>query len=126
MVWFRGGVKLEFVQNSYDLIKKNCDLIDSKGQKIFEKFNEFWFEFDLFDSTPNIGWSQILRKWIHSKLDLKIYNSIDLKGEKIFEKFEKKSIQNSLDSTPPLIGSTFTNPLKNNVCKNCEMESIKG
>ena len=34
----RGGVKLEFVRNSFDSII--CDLIDSKGEKIFEKFDE--------------------------------------------------------------------------------------
>ena len=32
----RGGVKLEFVQNSFDSIRK----FDSKGQKIFETFYE--------------------------------------------------------------------------------------
>ena len=33
-----GGVKLDFVPNLFD--SKICDSIDSKGQKIFEKFDE--------------------------------------------------------------------------------------
>ena len=59
---------------------------------IFEKFDENWFKFDLFNSTQNIRWSQIFINWIRLKLvrfDLKIYNSNDLKGETIFEKFDK-------------------------------------
>ena len=38
----RGGVRLEFVRISFD--SKICDWIDSKGQKIFEKFDENQFE----------------------------------------------------------------------------------
>ena len=37
-IWLRGGVKLEFVRNLFD--SKICDSFDSKGQKIFEKFDE--------------------------------------------------------------------------------------
>ena len=38
----RGGVKFEFVLNSFD--SKICDSIDLKGQKIFEKFDENEYE----------------------------------------------------------------------------------
>ena len=53
----RDGVKLEFVRNSFDLII--WDSIDLKAQKIFEKLDENQFEFNSFDPTPTIGWSQI-------------------------------------------------------------------
>ena len=81
----RGGVRLEFVQFNFE----NYDLIDSKLQKVFENFDENWFEFDLFDSIRTTGWSQIIRNRICSKFvqfDLKICNSIDSKGEKWFRK----------------------------------------
>ena len=38
----RGGVKLEFVRNSFD--SKIDNSVDSKRQKKFKKFDNFWFE----------------------------------------------------------------------------------
>ena len=52
-----------------ELNLKNCDSINPKRQKIFEKFDENLFEFNSFDSTSTteIGWSKIIKNWICSK-----------------------------------------------------------
>ena len=38
--WNSFEIRSKFVRNSFDSIRKICDSIDSKGQKIFKKFNE--------------------------------------------------------------------------------------
>ena len=52
----RGGVKLEFVRNSFD--SKIDNSVDSKRQKKFKKFDNFQFEIRSirFDSTPTVNW----------------------------------------------------------------------
>ena len=87
MPYSRGGIKLEFIRNPVGFNSKICDFIDSKEQTIFEKYDENKFE--LFDSTPTIGWSQI---GICSKFvgfDSKICDFIDSKEQRILEKFDE-------------------------------------
>ena len=44
MVKFRGGVKLEFVRNSFDSIRKLTNRLIRKGKKSSKKFDNFQFE----------------------------------------------------------------------------------
>ena len=71
---------------------KTCDLIDLKESKIFEKFDENQFTFNLLDSTPTRGgfkFSEIGFVWTSFDSIRKIHNLIDWKDDKIFEKFDK-------------------------------------
>ena len=71
------------MESNWDSFKIHS--IDSKKQKVFEKFDENRFEFDLFDLIPHRGCSQIIRNWIRLKFllfDSKICNLIEYDGEK--------------------------------------------
>jgi len=67
-----------------ELNLKNCDLINPKRQKIFEKFDENDFEFNSFDSTPTteVGVKLSKIRFVRNSFDLIICNLIDSKGEK--------------------------------------------
>ena len=56
----RGEVKLEFVRNSFDLIRKFAIQLIRKGKEYSKNSMKINSKFVLFDSTPTIGWSQIL------------------------------------------------------------------
>ena len=82
--WHRGGVKLEFVQNSFDLTWKFAIRLIRKGKKYSKNSMKINSKFVLFDSTPTIGWFQIFSDagFVWNSFDSKIYDSIDSKGEK--------------------------------------------
>ena len=56
-----GGVKLEFVRNSFDLIRKFAIQLIRKGKKYSKNSMKINSKFVQFDSTPTIGWSQIFQ-----------------------------------------------------------------
>ena len=56
----RGGVKLEFVRNSFDSIRKFAIRLIRKGKKYSKNSMKINSKFVQFDSTPTIGWNQIL------------------------------------------------------------------
>ena len=56
-----GGVKLEFVQNSFDSIRKFAIRLIRKGKKYSKNSMKINSKFVRFDSTPTIGWSQIFQ-----------------------------------------------------------------
>ena len=60
-MWCRGGVKLEFVQNSFDSIRKIAIRLIRKGKKYSKNSMKINSKFVRFDSTPTIGWSQIFQ-----------------------------------------------------------------
>ena len=70
VIWWpsRGGVKLEFVPNSFDSIQKFAIRLIRKAKNTWK----IWWKSirNSFDSTPTIGWNQIFRNWnsfdIHS------------------------------------------------------------
>ena len=57
----RGGVKLEFVQNSFDSIRKFAIRLIRKGKKYSKNSMKINSKFVRFDSTPTIGWNQIFQ-----------------------------------------------------------------
>ena len=57
----RGGVKLEFVRNSFDSIRKSAIRLIRKGKKYSKNSMKFNLKFVRFDLTPTIGWSQIFQ-----------------------------------------------------------------
>ena len=57
-VEFRGGVKLEFVRNSFDLISKFAIQLIRKGKKYSKNSMKINSKFVRFDSTPTIGWME--------------------------------------------------------------------
>ena len=57
----RGGVKLEFIQNSFDSIPKFAIQLIRKGKKYSKNSMKINSKFVRFDSTPTIGWSQIFQ-----------------------------------------------------------------
>ena len=57
----RGGVKLEFVRNSFDSIRKFAIRLIRKGKKYSKNSMKINSKFVRFDSTPTIGWSQIFQ-----------------------------------------------------------------
>ena len=62
VVQFRGGVKLEFVQNLFDSIRKLAIRLIRKGKKYSKNSKKINSKFVRFDSTPTIGWSQIFQR----------------------------------------------------------------
>ena len=57
----RGGVKLEFVRNSFDSIWKFAIWLIQKGKKYLKNSMKINSKFFRFDSTPTIGWTQIFQ-----------------------------------------------------------------
>ena len=56
-----GGVKMEFIRNSFDSIQKFAIRLIQKGKKYSKNSMKINSKFIWFDSTPTIGWSQIFQ-----------------------------------------------------------------
>ena len=61
IVKVRGGVKLEFVRNSFYSIRRFAIRLIRKDKKYSKNSMKINSKFVRFDSTPTIGWSQIFQ-----------------------------------------------------------------
>ena len=102
----RGGVKLEFVRNSFDSIRKFAIQLIRKGKKHSKYSIKINSKFVRFDSNYRVESNFSDARFV--RYDSKIYDSIDSKvknNSKISIKINSKFVR--LDSTPPLVQCHF-------------------